>query len=111
MTGERERSRLSFADPKPHRRIRDPGLLKRLKLRWRECALCGRTSDLHLHHIVYRGHSGDDLEANLVCLCESCHRAIHAGETAPLVAYIRAQRPDTAAYLRAKGGSRLATLL
>jgi 5-methylcytosine-specific restriction endonuclease McrA len=34
-------------------------------------------SNLEVHHIQYRGQSGEDSESNLITLCQNCHRAIH----------------------------------
>ncbi len=44
---------------------------------WR-CQLCGRRSDLQVHHIRSRSKLGDDAEINLVTLCHNCHCQIHA---------------------------------
>jgi len=98
-----------IGDWRPERRIVDAGLLAILKVRWDECCLCGETEDLHIHHIVYRSHSGDDVEANLCCLCVSCHTGIHSRSTEKweaLAGYIAAERSDTAKYLRRKLGGR-----
>ena len=85
-------------------RIRDPGLLIELHLRWRECALCGATEPLSLHHIANKPR--DDVEANLVMVCGSgttgCHGLIEARD--PLVRWslalhVHDSRPDTTGYL------------
>lgn len=45
------------------------------------CQICGaKNTRLEVHHIVYRSHGGTDDENNLITLCESCHKKIHAGE-------------------------------
>ena len=49
-----------------------------LKLKIRECCVCGTTWNIHLHHVVFRSQGGDDTEANIVGLCEYHHRQIHA---------------------------------
>ena len=41
------------------------------------CQSCGGMTQLEIHHIRYRSHSGSDSEANLITLCDSCHRAEH----------------------------------
>ena len=38
---------------------------------------CGRRSNLHAHHIIFRSHGGDDAEWNLITLCSTCHDAVH----------------------------------
>jgi hypothetical protein len=88
-------------------RFRDPELLTRLHLRWRECALCGRTQQLSLHHISNKPR--DDVEANLVMLCgdgvSGCHgdiEAQNATRRAELASYIREWRLDTFGYLDMK---------
>jgi 5-methylcytosine-specific restriction endonuclease McrA len=54
--------------------------LKRLLQRdnWR-CQACGSRTALEVHHLKFRSHQGDDSEQNLITLCTSCHRQIHAG--------------------------------
>ena len=88
-------------------RIRNPELLTELHLRWRECALCGRTQQLSLHHISNKPR--DDVEADLVMLCghgtTGCHgdiEAHNATRRAELASYIRECRLDTCAYLDEK---------
>lgn len=44
------------------------------------CQHCkGKSKDtrLHVHHLVYRSNGGSDDEANLLALCETCHRGVH----------------------------------
>lgn len=91
-------------DPKPQRKVKDPDLLISLHIRWRECALCGATSPLSLHHI--NKHPRDDLEANLVMLCGSgttlCHGQIEERDPIAmwqLAFHIHDSRPDTLEYL------------
>jgi len=43
---------------------------------WR-CQACGARQDLQVHHQQFRSHSGNDSEANLVTLCDRCHRLVH----------------------------------
>lgn len=98
-----------IADWRPDRRIVDPDLMRILKLRWDECCLCGVTNDLHIHHIVYRSQSGDDIEANCCCLCIGCHTSIHSRDPekwAQLAVHIVAERSDVVEYLHHKVGRR-----
>jgi len=44
---------------------------------WR-CQSCGGMSNLHVHHITYRSHSGGDFEPNLITLCATCHSRQHS---------------------------------
>ena len=95
-------------DPKSGRRIRDPHLLKRMKLMQDCCCICGTTWHLHLHHIVYRSHSGDDVEANLASLCLGHHQLIHRRHETTWLSlrrYIESERPDTLAYIARKVGN------
>ena len=41
------------------------------------CILCKDARVVQLHHVVSRGHGGNDLPQNLVCLCPACHRVAH----------------------------------
>lgn len=45
---------------------------------WR-CQACGATSNLEVHHLEFRSHTGEDSEQNLITLCSACHAAIHRG--------------------------------
>lgn len=38
------------------------------------CTKCGRWKDLQIHHIVPACMGGQDIEANLITLCASCHK-------------------------------------
>jgi hypothetical protein len=47
------------------------------------CQYCkGKSKDpkLHCHHIVFRSQRGTDSPENLICLCNTCHDALHAGK-------------------------------
>ncbi len=84
-------------------RLRDPALLRLLKYQYDECALCGRTELLHLHHVLFRSHGGDDVRANIVCLCRPCHDGVHRGTTKNVLsAYLQEHRPDVVEYLISK---------
>jgi 5-methylcytosine-specific restriction endonuclease McrA len=43
---------------------------------WR-CQGCGSLRQLEVHHIMRRSQLGDDVDANLITLCASCHQQIH----------------------------------
>lgn len=42
-----------------------------------KCAICGSTERLHVHHRHYRTLGNEDVEKDLVTLCEACHRDVH----------------------------------
>ena len=47
------------------------------------CQHCkGKSKDpkLHCHHIIFRSKNGTDTPDNLICLCNTCHDALHAGK-------------------------------
>lgn len=99
-----------YGDPKPEPRVRDPGLLRELHLEWKECALCGSTDKLSLHHISK--HPRDDVRGNLVMLCGSgttgCHGKIEARDEETLFAlgrYILRSRGDVISYLYERHGA------
>lgn len=68
--------------PKPGtgRQIIDPGAVLRAKLAHPDCAACGEPGG-NGHHVLPKDHGGDDVDANIVCLCGSgtmrCHGAHH----------------------------------
>ncbi|MGG3443836.1 HNH endonuclease [Bacillus nitratireducens] len=43
----------------------------------KECANCGETNDLDIHHIVPLAKGGTNRVSNLVMLCLECHGKIH----------------------------------
>ena len=45
------------------------------------CRVCGRTTNLHIHHIRKRRDGGSNDVWNLITLCPGCHRAIETGDT------------------------------
>jgi 5-methylcytosine-specific restriction endonuclease McrA len=56
--------------------------LLRLRVQRRDnwhCQSCGATSNLEVHHQLFRSHSGSDSEQNLTTLCWRCHREAHSG--------------------------------
>lgn len=44
-----------------------------------ECYICGKKTNLHVHHIVPRIEGGDHVAENLVTLCSGCHRSVESG--------------------------------
>ena len=42
-----------------------------------KCANCSAIKDLEYHHIVPLIFGGNDINTNIVCLCNKCHRLIH----------------------------------
>jgi 5-methylcytosine-specific restriction endonuclease McrA len=60
-------------DPSSYERLRQQ-ILRRDG--WR-CQYCGSMSNLEVHHMEFRSHSGDDSEKNLITLCTACHAATH----------------------------------
>ena len=44
------------------------------------CRLCGSTSLLQAHHIIYRSQGGKDTLDNLILLCLYCHEKVHSNK-------------------------------
>lgn len=65
-------------DPKPVKRIRDRGAIKRKLSEHPHCRNC-QDMATDPHHILLRSNSGDDVEDNILPLCRSCHRLYHDG--------------------------------
>jgi len=42
-----------------------------------QCALCGSSRYLQIHHYIPRGHGGSDNPMNLITLCADCHALVH----------------------------------
>ena len=42
-----------------------------------ECAVCGSTRYLQIHHYIPRGQGGTDTPHNLITLCSDCHALAH----------------------------------
>ena len=88
-------------------RIKDPALLALLKYEHDECELSGETWLLHLHHVIFKSHQGDDLRSNILCMVDDLHRRYHAGdpEVMLMVAnHVNDSRPDIAGYISDKLG-------
>lgn len=45
----------------------------------RKCYICGKPTNLHVHHIIPRAHGGENVMDNLITLCGGCHRSVEAG--------------------------------
>ena len=45
----------------------------------KQCVLCGGKQE-QIHHVMLKSHSGNNTSKNLVCVCNRCHRMIHANE-------------------------------
>jgi predicted restriction endonuclease len=43
------------------------------------CQICGRVTDLQVHHIIPRSNGGKHTLDNLITLCFPCHRHIDSG--------------------------------
>lgn len=106
-------------DPKPVKRKRkqirivDKNASANALLSRPACELrCGQRA-MNAHHVIPKGapYFGDDVDANLVCLCGSgtsgCHGDIHHKRVAALGhlgLHIRKRRPDTVRYILDKLG-------
>jgi len=42
-----------------------------------KCQSCGAMSNMEVHHLEFRSHSGADSEENLITLCTACHAGVH----------------------------------
>ena len=42
-----------------------------------QCAVCGSTRYLQIHHYIHRGQGGNDSPHNLITLCQVCHMQAH----------------------------------
>lgn len=98
-----------MSDFRPPMRIKDPALLRLLKLEFDSCEITEETGDLHLHHVVFKSgaHRGDDLRENIICLAGWLHEAYHRGDTEArllLARHVNEVRTDVAAYISEKLG-------
>lgn len=41
-----------------------------------KCSMCGSTESLNAHHLTYE-RLGEELQEDLLCVCEECHKKIH----------------------------------
>ena len=42
-----------------------------------KCAICGKKGCLSVHHISYANIGNENVETDLVTLCEECHKSLH----------------------------------
>lgn len=42
-----------------------------------QCAICGSSRYLQIHHCIPRGQGGSDSPHNLITLCSDCHALAH----------------------------------
>lgn len=96
------------SDFRPRARIENKALMRLLKYEYDECSLTGVTINLHLHHVIFKSHGGDDLRENIICMADWLHERYHKGD--PLVKRMLADhvehfRSDVAAYISEKLGS------
>lgn len=97
-------------DAKQAKRVRDPKAMKAVHEQGCFCVLnCGDRGSVH--HVLPRSQGGDDVDANMVCLCGSGttghHGKVEANDTATLVLlgeHLLLERPDTVAYIKTKLG-------
>lgn len=94
-------------------RIKDPILLRLLKYEYDECEITGVTHELHLHHVIFKSHVGDDVRENIICLTEAVHTRYHQGNPRIrllIARHIDDYRPDVACYIAEKLGGAEALL-
>lgn len=60
-----------------------------------ECACCGSTNNIHIHHISYLNYPGNEKMTDLIPLCEDHHQLVHK-----LIAELR-KRNSTYSWLKA----------
>ena len=59
-------------DPEAYEALRQQ-VLRRDGWRCQSCTM----SNLEVHHKLFRSHSGNDSEENLITLCSTCHASAH----------------------------------
>src|SRR5262245_28952783 len=108
------RSRLIVGpDPKPEKRIIDPGVFADFYAQDHECLVCGERNP-QAHHMLSRAQGGDDLPGNLLPLCKGCHGAFHGNPyLGPFCIRITRERVELviAKFLRSEAGVDHATYL
>lgn len=50
---------------------------KRIEIDNHRCYVCGKKSNLNVHHIQYRNLGHEDINNDLVTLCKQCHLMLH----------------------------------
>lgn len=94
-------------NPRPRRRMRDAAA-GRDKCAGETCRLCGGRYAYSRHHLVPRSQGGDDVDANLVRLCDPwrpCHLRITQNEPIALRELRATLTPDEIAYIVERKGS------
>ena len=61
-------------------RLKDKEVYKRIVEEQKWCQLCGKSNNLHIHHIFYRSQGGLTVEKNLIRLCINCHNLVHSNK-------------------------------
>lgn len=95
-------------DPRPTPQVRDKQVLKAVHAQGCWCIIpdCGLKAQAH--HVYSRGQRGDDVLANLICLCDSHHGLYHDHQDVcvrqQIGEHILLERPDTVLYLQKKLG-------
>lgn len=90
-----------------HPRIKNLPLMELLKYEFDCCEVTGETGDLHLHHVIFRSHGGDDIRANIVCMTRELHDRYHQHDPEALrqvALHVNNWRHDTMLYLYSKLG-------
>jgi hypothetical protein len=49
---------------------------RQAKEQWHKCQECGRSGELHVHHLTYE-RRGEELPEDLIVLCKDCHAKVH----------------------------------
>ena len=102
-------------DWKPSKRVKEPKTMRAKHQSGCFCVLnCGETGTIH--HVLPRSQGGDDVPANLICLCGSGttghHGKVEAGDRATMVLlgeHVLLERPDTLSYIKGKLGDEQGT--
>lgn len=82
--------------------------MKLLKHHSDECEVTGVTAGLHLHHVIFKSHGGDDLRCNIICISDTLHTRYHAADAVArrmVAEHVDTFRPDVACYIAEKLGS------
>jgi hypothetical protein len=58
-----------------------------------ECACCGSTDNIHIHHISYLNYPGNEKMTDLIPLCEDHHQLVHK-----LIAELRERNKNIPTY-------------
>ena len=49
------------------------------------CYVCGKETNLHVHHIIPRDEGGPHIPENLITLCGSCHKSVESGNVDKII--------------------------